>query len=279
MPGWLIWPLTLIVLLYVGGPLIILLTFKQRVYAEYQPLQPEQLPQDVFSFFSEHAAQLAAEGFSAALYARQSGAVAGVHAYVSIWHNRDRGQQALLGLVIPTVGRATRWIEFETVGAQPHRTIESNNIHREVGIFEVPGWRDVRYFPWLRTVPELYRVHLWRERDRLPAGAVRYVPANCDVIGSLTNSTRFLLQEQVRRGFMRATREAGVFRLTVYGAFAMVMRMLPPGKQLRTLRARRAARVEMRRARQEPVSAPSAVPVTDVSPISPSLSADRLTYA
>src|SRR5690349_13414805 len=128
MPEWLPWLAIPFLVIYIGGPVLIWLTFKQRVYSRYERLQPEQLPAHVLSYFTENAPDLAAEGFEVAIYFRHTGAVAAVESYGSIWLNRARGQQALLGFIIPSIGGGKRWVEFETVGTRPHLSIGSTNV-------------------------------------------------------------------------------------------------------------------------------------------------------
>jgi hypothetical protein len=264
--------------LYVAGPVVIRLTFRHRAYSKYEPVPPEHLPPAVFERFAQAAPDLAREGFEVTTYVKNSGQVAMVSAYLAVWTNHGRGQNATVAAMIPEIGRATFYVEFQTVGVGPLRAVCTLNFRGNAGIYHEMPWRYARYFPSIATTGELYRIHLRRERDVIPPNATRYLPNDEQLVETISSAALFVLHEQARFGLFYETSEPGVFRPTWYGAVIMVMRLLPPVKQLRSWANRRQARGDARRAIAEPVAPVEGVKLTRDSPFEPLLTSDRLTY-
>jgi hypothetical protein len=269
----------LIGIVYVLGPPVIWLTFRQRVYAKYRPIEVEQLPSRAHAFFASVAPDLAQEGFEFAGHLHQSGSVQGVDAYLALWIDFPRGQLAYAAAVSPAVGATKLMLEFASM-ASDGQAVLTNNHGSDAGIYDALAWRHIAYLPWLLRPADLYQVHLNRERRLLPADAPRYLPSIDSMPESIADGEMHLLREQVRTGLLRETRTAGEFRPTFVGAWRMVLRLLPPGKQYRLWRARRRARADHADAVAAPAPRPSRpVSVTNQSPYAPRLSQFPLSYA
>ena len=267
---------------YLVSPVVIWLTFRQRVYAPYEPIDRVELPAKLNRFLRRVGPELEREGFTLLASLRQTGSVVAVSAYLTVWQHPERGQLANVYAVVPAVLLPTQLVlEFETVTADG-RDVMTNSARANAAIYDALPWRHVASLPWLAARPaELYRVHLHRERRLLDAAAPRYLPPSDSLPESAAADAQFLLHEQVRTGLFREPRVAGEFRPTWSGAWRLVMRLLPPVKQLRLLAARRRARADEAESRAAPPTArsPGPVEVTRQSPYDHPLQRFPLNYA
>jgi hypothetical protein len=271
----------LAVYIYVLAPVVVYWKFRLRAYADWQVVPPEELPSEVRDYIAATAPALSAEGFSLYLTVSQTEMVRGVRAYSAWWTNTDRGQCAACSVLIPSLGKAHYLVEFETITVSPFTTVSTMNFSGSPGVFDRVARKQVRYFPWVQDVGELYRIHLYRERSAIAPDAVRWMPSPDPqrAIDQQKNVAAFGMREQERLGLFFETEEAGVFRPTWYGAYLTVMRFLPPGKQVRRWKNRRAAEQDARLVAAQTIEPPIGVAVTTVSPFEPPLSVDLLTYA
>jgi hypothetical protein len=256
------------------------LKFKQRAYADWDIVEAESIPPDVRAWFDAATPSLLAKGFAPFLTVRQTEMVKGVRLYSSWWSNIDCGQCASCTVVISAMGKVQRFVGFETVCIDPLTTVSTSN-EPNAGVFDrVPRLHKQRY-PWIQDVSQLYQIHLYSERRVIAANATRCIPSSDPqrVIEEQKNAGAFVMREQARLGLFFETEEVGAFRLTWYGAYLTVMRLLPPGRQLRTWKSNRGARRVALLAASEKLGAPRGVAVTDVSPFEPPLSIDQLSYA
>jgi hypothetical protein len=240
----LLYGLFVVGLFYVLGPVLIWFTFRRRVYSNYQYVAPEQLPPRVRDYFASVAPHLAKEGFAVAGYLHNAGAVDLVESYSACWFSRHRGQVAVAFAVNPAMGRAKFLLEFTTLASPSRQTVTTSDHGCDAGVFDLIPWRHTARFGQLRGQPgELYRVHLVRERRFIPPGSTRYLPAvDKDLREETADATACILREQVRTGLMVETSQVGVFRPTVRGAILLIVRLLPPARQIRMWRAKRETR-------------------------------------
>jgi len=267
--------------LYLLGPVLIWLTFKQRVYALSEPIDRSELPPELDEFSLRVAPELEREGFVLLACFRQTGSVAGMSAYMLRWQQPERGQLAHVYAVLAAGRIPTNVVlEFETITADG-RDVMTNTIRGNAGIYDALRWRHVASLPWLATRPRsLYQVHLNREQRILDPASPRYLPPANRLPESAAAAEYFLLRELVRTGLFREARVAGEFRPTFPGAWRLVMRMLPPAKQLRVLAAKRRARVDEAESQLSPAPRPvGPVTVTRQSPYDRPLQRFPLTYA
>ena len=264
---------------YVLGPVVIWFTFRLRAYANYDVIDPAALPDDVRRYFESLAPGLVRDGFVAACYVNNTGATRGVQGYIAAWMNAERGQTASAIAIVPTLGTKQFSLAFGTATAPNGRTVVTTNYGADAGVFEQRDWLDTARVPWASDPRELYQVHLNRERRLLPPDAVRYLPEPAHVPAAFAEHAAFEVREQVRAGLMRETSRAGEVGVTWRGAWLVVMRLLPPLKQIRLRQARRRARGDYEDALRSPAPPPVAVRVTHESPFVQPESRFPLNYA
>jgi hypothetical protein len=274
------WLLLIPVAMYIGGPILIWLTFRHRVYAHNELLDPEQLPETVRQAFFHYAPALVRQGFTAIGYIRQTGSVANVHAYVACWEHQSRGQSAGILAIVPAVGLTKYSLEYETLTSPDCKVVLTSN-SASATVFESTPRRDVVYLSWVQSADELYRVHLHREARLLEPAATRCLVTTDGLVDAITDGTYYQLREQSRLGLMYETRTAGTFRATPIGAIKMTWRLLPPLKQLRAAKAKKAARKAYEEAMAVPLTPPPSKPVniTHESPYESAPAGDILNYA
>jgi hypothetical protein len=269
--------LWIIVLFYITAPAVIWLTTRHQCYGACRIVAPSQMPDAARDALHSARRELSDLGFEFETYLAISGAP-NVMLYLASWRHRQRGQSAALCMVIAGSLRPQRFVQIETIELDPLIRLVPTNQRSYSGVFDrVPG-HHANYYPWVVSVSELYRVHLWRERQSIDPHAARYLPRGDDVVEAQASENRFILKEQARQGLYYETKQAGVYRPTLYDSFLMTMRLLPPGKQLRLWEFRRRARAEWNCAIDDVIAPPDLVRVTEESPFEPRLSGDRLSY-
>jgi hypothetical protein len=272
--------LGIIALMYVGAPLLLYFTFRQRCYGTLILIAPEQVPHRAAQFFVDVSPALAAEGFQVDGYLQSSGSVAGVGAFVASWSNLQRGQRAGAIAVISATGTMSASLTFETTVAGPEFVnVTTCNVRGNAGVYDATPSREKAYLPWVRDPRVLYEAHLARERRLVPRGATRYVPEYTDILATAELEQVAELREQTRTGLMQETETVGVFRPTFIGAWRMVYRLLPPLKQVRVWRAKQRGRADEADAMKSPAPRPNNVRVTRVSPYAQPVGQHPLTYA
>jgi hypothetical protein len=269
--------LWVIVLFYIAAPVVIWLTTRHQCYGACRIVAPSQMPDVARDAVRSARRELSDLGFEFEAYLAMTG-VTNVTLYLASWRQRQRGQSAAVCMVIAGSLRPQRSVQIETIALDPLIRLVTTNQRNYSGVFDkVPG-HHANHYPWVASVSELYRVHLWRERQLIDPQAARYLPRGDDVVAAQASEERFVLKEQARQGLYYETKQAGVYRPTLYGAFLMTMRMLPPGKQLRQWEFRRRARAEWTRAIDDVIAPPDLVRVTEESPFEPRLTGDHLSY-
>jgi hypothetical protein len=274
------WLLLIPAAMYIAGPIVIWLTFKQRAYSHNELLDPEELPEAVRQAFFQYTPALVRQGFTAIGYVKQTGSVANVHAYMACWEHQTRGQSAGILAVVPAVGLTKYSLEYETLTSPDCKVVLTSNSTMAT-VFESTDRRDVVYLSWVQSADELYRVHLHRDAKLLDPAATRCLATADGVVDAITDGTYYQLREQARLGLMRETSKAGVFRLTPLGALKITYRLLPPLKQLRFAHAKERAQQAYEEAMAVPLAPPPARPVniTTGSPYESAPVEDVLNYA
>jgi hypothetical protein len=273
-------PLSLVAGFCVLAGIVIRYTFKYRAYQSFVPIDVPSLPDSVRYFFDSSAPKLKEEGFIHITTVYQTGAVNNVRTYCSWWLHPERGQHALCAAVVPNVGQSRCWVEFDTVGVNPLIELETNNLGSAPGVFDSVPWQHKCRLPRETAIGHIYSVHLRREADLISESTPRYIPQATpqDVIEFHTNATVFILRDQARRGLFYETTEAGVFRPTWFGAYMMILRLLPPLKQIRRWKNRRFGIAEAQRAISNPATRPTNVRLATDSPYAMPLHASSLSY-
>src|SRR4051794_28290107 len=89
---------------YVIAPAVIRLTSKFRAYAKFTPIESEEIPPKVQSYFELVSKTLVAEGFVHVANGKNVGAVHLAKVYISWWENRSRGQSASCITIVNALG-------------------------------------------------------------------------------------------------------------------------------------------------------------------------------
>jgi hypothetical protein len=253
-------PLGVVLLLYVVAPLIIRGALPLNAHARVEPLAPAYLTPAAWRYFQSTAPGFAIHGFRALLYARLDDQVPNVSMELALWVNERAGQQAMAA----RVNTGAEYVEFCTVFADGSSLITTTT--GDVGVFKRFKEKDTLSVPGIRDVGELYRLHLYRETLATPRDPIRYVPADHDAVDYLRQSALVDMLRQQRGGYYFQTEQPGLFRMTIFGAFLITWKLLPPWNQLRKLAARRRAKGQLRGAGARPVGPPRNARISRVSP-------------
>ncbi len=233
--------LTLIALLYVGGPLLSLATHKQPARLEASALLSldvvSQIEADVAPALQDAASQLAALGFVTGSPLRAPTAENSVaFAIIGEAPNGDLAESWVL--VRKTEQQVIRrnWTSFHSQTRNFARTITSNAVSAS-GIPSAGG-RTAFSAPAMMDLAQLYRLHAIRVADS--GGRRRGAPALGGQAAFVESEWAISTENMVARGYARRSGSDGAtIRLTAKGAFLIGWRQLPPWKEIAASKARR----------------------------------------
>jgi hypothetical protein len=260
----------LVVLVYVGAPLLIKSTMRLNRRPTVRAMDVPALPSEAHDYFGRTAGPLAALGFELRAYFALDDAVPNVNSVHAWWVNHDTGQNALASVIYTRTPnsalppKAKPYLEFLTKEASG-LAIMTNNSPDASSFKRLPD-ADTLIASAVQDVNDLYRLHVAREHRLGSAGATRYVPAPGDELAVFVEMYDYPILRQVEVGYFRYDDQADVYRMTTRGAFAMTWGQLPPIVQLRRARDRAEASRQLAEVNRAPRDPRRGVPVTSDSP-------------
>jgi hypothetical protein len=254
----------LVLLFYVGAPLLILATFKLNARPEFEPVPIESMPVEVYDYFGQTATMLQRLGFELISYFTMPGSVANVVPYCAFWQNRTAAQAALVTVIYSAGSGAKQSIEFSTKWADGMAVMTNNSA--TPGSFKRTHHSDSLYASSVQNVAQLYRLHCHRESVLTKPDAVRFLPAAGQEMTIFAVSYEYVARRQIATGYLREDSTPGVYRATLKGAFAMTWPLLPPFKQHRAAAEKKRVDEQLAAAMMSPVGPPTNIRISHESP-------------
>jgi hypothetical protein len=223
-------------------PLLILATFKMDGTPDVVEFDPEQKrpPRDVVGFFQRMHDELEAIGFERLAAVIVPSPAPNVRAVLALYVNRETRDAALVsamwGLAEGAPPLHTRYVEFMSEFRDgPLEQLLTNN-NDEINAFPesptIPTYR----LPHIRKMDRLYRFHqtlVRRDAPETPKKLTVLEEFDGDVCRYLSVGVlREGFQRQIETGYLKYDQAADVFKPTVWGAYRMTWKNLPPFKNL-----------------------------------------------
>lgn len=259
----------IVLLAYVGMPLLIQRTLRINARPTMAPASPQYLEDDVREYFDASAAKLSVLKFEQAALFTVEQATPGVTSHVALWINRAAGQAAAATVMIGRAGdkpnQVKRYVEFLT-RVQDGVSVTTNN-STELGAFKKTAAADSLSAQHVPDVTHLYRLHLWREGRFAGPTAPRCLPAAGDELKWFADLFEESIVRQLETGYLQYAGD-GIYVPTTRGAYMMTWGELPPMKSIRRASEDRRAEAQARQAAAVPVTPPPATIriVTDTPP-------------
>lgn len=231
---WLLWAgasiLGMAALLYLGAPLLIYNVTRFNSADVFEEIDVEELRPEAHEHFARAGDQLLALGYQPWLTLRvrgyAKGAVAEAHATGMVYANRPERTLALVSALFqPTPdgkekillqaefsSDAQDGVEYNTTNT---RGVAQDAPDAKVTTVQAPGVDDLR---------RLRAIHLALCKGRL----LRELPGEDDLIGELNGQLRAKLARREAAGILRREHGGAVYRPTMWGAYVLTWRLLPP---------------------------------------------------
>jgi hypothetical protein len=233
------WVLGLILIFYLGLPLVIWLQQKMPAQPVLEELEFNHLTARHAEFLTRHTAALYDLGFDEPTIVQIPKPMANVSCFLVMMVNRKAGHKATVSLVIGhgAVPIETSYVEYNT-RFEAEETFNTLN-SKELMAFR-PGPSTVRtQVPSIESAEELYRVHEF-VIDAQGVYGNKLVYEKGKALDYLANVVFIKTYErQVERGLMWHDSRHDVYRFTMKGAYLVTWGLLPPFKALRMAAMRR----------------------------------------
>ena len=259
----------LVLLMYVGAPLIIKATLKLKVRPRIIPIDVPHMPPEVYGYFGATAPAFTACGFNIASYVYIPDQVPNATAYVALWVNHPAGQMATAVVIYPTpqaaAGGTTAkiYVEYLTKLAEGLAILTNNS--NDLGAFKKTAAKDTLRAVKVQDPAMLYGLHLHREARLARPEAKRYLPAPGHEAAAFVEAVAWDTRKQLETGYFHEA-EPDLLRPTLRGALFMTWGELPPFKKIRLARSDREAGRQLREAMQGPTPQPLRANLTHESP-------------
>ncbi|MEX0775695.1 MAG: hypothetical protein WD042_08260 [Phycisphaeraceae bacterium] len=228
----------LVVAAYLLLPVKILSTISMKADVRPRLLSLEELDEDAGGYFRETAAALAGEGFAEVGYFSHPDLVPKAAAVGLLLTHMDQSTAAVVA-VIDSSGRRQRHLEFackltDGISVHTNNGISLPTVGDNPGkvLFWCPGQADPR---------ALWRAHQALLQNRARGCALRPLPMQQDAATFLEAEITREMQKKTARGWWRRDEAGGKYRLTLKGAYLMTWAEMPPVRQIRRARLRRAS--------------------------------------
>lgn len=235
----------LIVFPYGIAPLLVRLIHKQSARPQVEQVGAHAFCPELAAYFGRVAACLAPLGFAPAAYLRLTDAATRTEARMLILINGSARESAS---AIEIQGKGpvqsfSRYVEFCTEFVNGDE-INTNNFDSAYVLKLYPEKRLFR-FPGVQHPLTLHRAHRRLVERHRPA-AEPFVPTRGTEYLHLAHSFERTYRKQAEFGYFFLDEAAGVYRLTLKGAFLMSWKLAWPVKQAREALAKRGATAMLR---------------------------------
>jgi hypothetical protein len=234
--------LSIIALVYLGGPLLIFVTQKMKARPRFETLEPSQMPAPVAEYVYSTANALRQAGFVPEAYITLPDAVPNVRAYLIMLTNREAGDKAMVTVLLGHVegqaeGLTNAYTEFSTRFASG-RTVDTMN-SRDLSAFPKLPHEYKTQLPHVLDPIQLYDIHchVMAHHAGIAPNDRKIVYDEGQAIPYLTEVFARSYEEQTAAGILYRTSggDDEVYRPTWRGAFGMTWGLLFPFLNLRRM--------------------------------------------
>jgi len=231
-------PLLIIVIFYVGGPLLIWKTHKFHIEPDLDEMDLDEVPlEDARRYVARSADALSKDNFVASRPLSVPGPTSHIFSVAVLLEHQTTQDLALVAATMnnPAEGATqlkASFTEFATFFPNGASILTNNSPLPRA--FESDTRNDLLRCPGIVSLAVLYKVHRARvERSPLNKQP-RLLPADGDEAAFVGKMISRQFESQVEKGIME--KRDGFFRPTLGGAFKMVWAALPPMKQIRKVK-------------------------------------------
>lgn len=256
LPGW-IWLLIGITSLHWMGPVVVRFTQTMPMTLDYHRVRMDDpaVPAHLRERLAGADPRFRALGFESIGVVTATTDPAAMLGWIACWRHpgtNDAAQLMLIGSAQPPHALLSEVVSFvafrhdgsyvETANSRIPSTVPPDPRN------DVVSLRDVR------DPARLWTVHRHRAGAAIGRGGAKEPPATVEEMQRIGHADA--IEYRIRGGYGRASRRAGVLRMTWKGAFVAVFRLLPPLSTLNWLRDRRRA-AALLAAAPEPATIPA----------------------
>jgi hypothetical protein len=228
--------LGIVALFYVGGPILVRLTMKQKAAPVFEPLHPDKTPAEAARHFEEAGRALSGEGFVEATRLALSGFTPNTTILLAAFENHATQDAAIAVAAYVDVRETTQlkttYVEFSNAFTDG-RSVSTNN-SAELSVYREPEWRVMTQFQ-VKDCALLYRIH--QALVQRARGTKKPLPRRDGWDALLREAIVREITSQIEPGYMQLLPSADYYAPTWKGAFLMTWKLLPPFKGI-LLRAR-----------------------------------------
>ncbi|HZN38019.1 MAG TPA: hypothetical protein VFD82_04405 [Planctomycetota bacterium] len=233
--------LAIVALIYVGAPLLVRFTMKQKAAPVFEPLHPDRSPPEAARHFEAVGKALSGDGFVEATRLALSGFMPNTTILLAAFENQATQDAAIAVAAYVDVRGVTRlrtaYLEFSN-GFTDGRSVSTNNT-AELSVYREPEWRVMTQFPQVQDCALLYRIH--QALVQRASGRKKPLPRQDGWDALLREAMVREMTSQIEPGYLRLSPTGELYTPTWKGAFLMTWKLLPPVKGiLLRARARRA---------------------------------------
>jgi hypothetical protein len=239
---------------YVLLPFVIYFTQRLEARPDMEPLDLNALPRKTVDYLMASTRELITLGFENPVMVELPNAAPNVTGFLILLANRSAGDMAMVTVMVGDHGPAHQeafLIEFST-GSADGPTFDTSNSRHLSPFLPSPG--TIQTYAWGATdTAELYRLHHHVMAIHGFDGPREVYPSE-NAPGWLAEQFEELYEANMVRGWLVRTRDRAAFVPTLFGAYRMTWRLIPPVIWVRKLRmGRQTARLltEVRRTDSE----------------------------
>ena len=235
--------LAIVALIYVGAPILVRFTMKQKAAPVFEPLDPDRIPPEAARHFEAVGKALSGHGFVKATRLVLSGFTPNATLFLTAFENQATQDAALAVAAYVDVREVTQlktaYVEFSN-GFTDGRSVSTNNTP-ELSVYREPEWRVMTQFPQVQDLALLYQIH--QALVQRASGRKKPLPRIDGWDALLREAVVREMKSQIEPGYLRLSPSGEFYAPTWKGAFLMTWKLLPPVKGiLLRARARRAAK-------------------------------------
>ena len=229
--------LGIVALFYVGAPVLVRFTMKQKAAPVFEPLHPDRSPPEATRYFEAVGEALSVDGFVEATRLVLSGFTPNATIFLAAFENQTTQDAAVAVAAYVDVRGVmqlkTAYLEFSN-GLTDGRSVSTNNT-AELSVYREPEWRVMTQFPQVQECVLLYRLH--EALVQRANGRKKPLPRRDGWDALLREAMVREMTSQIEPGYLQLSPSGEVYTPTWKGAFLMTWKLLPPLKGI-LLRAR-----------------------------------------
>jgi hypothetical protein len=236
-----LWLLALILIYYLGAPLLIRFTQRYNAHPDFEELDWDTINKSNAQFLMTQTEALFEIGFDEPTLVHLPNAAVNLTTYLIMLVNRQTGDKAMIAVMFGHhVPIQARYVEFST-RFETGEVFDTHNIGELLPWPPAPGSTRTQV-PMLRHPQELYELHKY-VMSKHGASGEKVLYERGQALDYLARFVFFKPYEvRVEQGWLYFDRSQDCFRPTLTGAYLITWGLMQPFKALRQIALRRRAR-------------------------------------